>query len=194
MAPSCLIKKIFVFATPLKILRVCDIVDRIVLIGAGITGRGSLPHAMWTPRYLFRERLRFSSLELGSLAWSTVPQKTASCCGWIVGDCEWITLYSSSCLSPTVPYHCQHQIYHLNYNLLPPCSVTVTPRPVRATSNPSARYSSVMTLSLLMFNVRCRGMVRSLAKSAGRKRETPAAIAASMRFICSGNLNERKVS
>ena len=52
----------------------------------------------------------------------------------------------------------------------------------------------MMTLLLLMFNSRCRGTVRSLAKSAGRKRETPAAIDASMRLICSGNLDECKVS
>ena len=43
---SCLIRKIVIFAIPLGILRVCVIAERMVLIRAGITGRGSLPHAV----------------------------------------------------------------------------------------------------------------------------------------------------
>lgn len=52
------------------------------------------------------------------------------------------------------------------------------------------RYSSVATLSLFMCKVRCRGIVRSPAKSAGRKYDTPAAMIASMRLVCFGNLNK----
>ena len=51
-----------------------------------------------------------------------------------------------------------------------------------------------MTLVLLMSNSRNIGLVMSPAKSAGRKRETPAAMDASMRLICSGSLNGCKVS
>lgn len=51
-------------------------------------------------------------------------------------------------------------------------------------------YSSVTTLSLFICKARCRGIVRSPAKSAGRKYDIPAAMAASMKLICFGNLNK----
>ncbi len=45
-ATSCLIRKSAFFTTPSEILRLCVIAEHIMLIGAGITGRFSLPHAV----------------------------------------------------------------------------------------------------------------------------------------------------
>jgi len=50
------------------------------------------------------------------------------------------------------------------------------------------RYAAVSTFRSLKGRAARMGVVMSLSRDEGRKRCTPAAMAASMRFVCSGSL------